>query len=159
MSMSEETVKTLQTKAASDPIAAAVFHVMAYRQRNRHNMTTRGLYYKLRKEGYKYQEKDLIPLFKMLADLGLATLDMNHRGKVEAIRGFKTPIQKIGEAASKAKPTLVQVPKLVAAPIRAKESIKASITLYVNDKAIEVNLPEKMTKEDLISIVSRFYGV
>lgn len=156
--MSEETVKVLQTKAESDPVAAAVFHVMAYRQRNRHNMTTRGLYYKLRKEGYKYQEKDLIPLFKMLADLGLATLDMNHRGKVEAIRGFKTPIQKIGEAASKAKarPNLVQVPKITAAPVKA--SIRAEVTLYVNDKRIQVNMPENMTKDDLISIISRFYG-
>lgn len=170
--MNEEIVKTLRTKAKDDPIASAMFHVMAYRQRNRHNMTTRGLYYKLRKEGFKYQEKDLVPLFRLLADLGLAKLDVNHRGKVEAIKDFKTPIQKIGEAACTAvgspepltaltnRPTLVSVPKVQAAPIvKVNAAIRAAITLYVNEKPVQINLPEKLSKDELLSILGRFYGV
>ena len=41
MLISEDTVKKLQTKVDSDPVAKAVFQVMAQRERNRHNMTTR----------------------------------------------------------------------------------------------------------------------
>lgn len=170
MLISEDTVNKLQSRVANDPIYKAVFNVMAQRERNRHNMTTRGLYYKLRKEGHKFQEKDLVPIFRLIAELGLATLDINTRGRVEAIRGFKAPIQKIGEMAcgtvsvSRPKansPTLMSVPKVeaVAANSKTKQTMKAALTLYVNNKPIEINLPENMTKEDLISIIGRFYGV
>ena len=84
------------------------------------------------------------------------------------MRSFKAPIQKIGEMAcgrvsvqppKAGRPTLMAVPKIEAAAPKTKEAVKAALTLYVNDKPVEINLPEKMTKEDIISIVSKFYGV
>lgn len=163
MQMKEETVKALSEAVKTDPIFSAVATVLAKRQRNRHNLTTRGLYYKMRKEGFQYQEKEYIPTMKLLGELGLAEVHLDSKGRVDSIRKFKVPLQAIGAVAKGEKPTLVKVAKIEAAPVAKKEAkarlVKdpsTTITVSFNGKPIQVTMPSSITKEEFIVILTKF---
>lgn len=158
MQMKEEVATTLTQEAEKNPVFNAVAHVLALRERNRHNLTTRGLYYKMRKEGFSYQEKDYIPIFKLLNDLGLAKAHTDDKGRIEQIREFRMPLKAIGAAACGERPTRVQVLDIQAAPPKPKamESTLTTITVSINNKPIQVTIPKDITKEELLAILTKF---
>lgn len=174
MQVKEEVSTALSEKVKTDPVFNAVAHVWALRERNRHNMTTRGLYYKMRKEGFLYQEKDFEPIFKFISDLGLAKVHSDAKGKVDSIRDFRLPIQAIGQVACGQKPTRVRVANIQAAPglkpvptraiIKEVEPTLApqaslSITVFINGKPIKVNMPKDITRDELLTILTKFEEV
>lgn len=169
MQTKEEVYTILAEKAKTDPIIDAVVTVMALRERNRHNLTLRGLYYKMKKEGFSYQQKDYIPFFQLLGELGLAKVHADASGKVDSVRDFKMPIQDIGAIAKGQRPTRVRVPNIQAAPIRPKKQevvpqglrteLSAVVTVSVNGKPIKITIPHEITKDELISILTRFDAI
>lgn len=164
MQMNEEVKTTLTREAQSNPVFAAVAKVLSKRERNRHNLTTRGLYYKLRKEGFSFQEKELIPVFELLSRLGLAETHTDLKGRVDSIRKFKVPIQAIGAAVTgTGMPTRVRVAKIEAAPVKKAETMlekmvaaPTTVTVHFNKKPIRITIPAEITKEELLTILSRF---
>lgn len=157
-----EAIRELQKDVQVDPLVSAVFHAMALRERNRHNLTTRGLYYKMRKEGFQYQEKDYIPVLNKIASLGLAKPVLGKRGRLEALSSFKMPIRDLGAAAcgqnvEHKRTTIVRVPHVEAAPMKSKASEHPIlIVLYINGKPVEMKLPSTITKEELLTLITRF---
>lgn len=169
MQTKEEVYTILAEKAKSDPVIDAVATVMALRERNRHNLTLRGLYYKMRKEGFSYQQKDYIPFLNLLGELGLAKVHSDNQGRVDSVRDFKLPIQDIGTIAKGGRPTRMKVPNIQAAAPRPKKpetaspavnSLKATtVTVTVNGKPVQITIPNEITKDELLSILTKFQTV
>lgn len=163
MTKINEAIHRLQEASKQDAKLESVFQVLAHRVRNRHNLTTKGLYYKMRKEGFDYSEKEYIPLFKLMAEVGLCQLQKNNKDRVIACREFKLPLKSLGEAVSGLK--TFQAPKTVTEAVEVlvetkkhQVSLKAGImlTLYLHDKLVKVEVPENITKEELIGILYKF---
>lgn len=161
MIKAEEVQVKLEKEYATNPVFKAVADVLKLRERNRHNLTTRGLYYKMRKAGYNYQEKELVPIFTMLSEMGVAKAQANNKGKVESLRHFQMPLQAIGAVASGQKPTRIRVAKIEAAPLvvkpKAVEKAPANtLTVHFNRKPIQLTIPAEITKEELLVILTKF---
>lgn len=177
----DEVIQILRNKVKEDPKASAVFHVLALRERNRYNMTIRGLYYKMRREGFMYQQKEYAPIFRLLSELGLAKIKTGRKGDVQSIEDFKLPLQKLGALAcgenvelngkqppqKRQGPTIVKVPHIEAAPAKSKKTapeakmavipvpLRLNLTMSINNKLVEIRLPEDITPEETVVLMRK----
>ncbi len=177
----EEVVQKLQDKTAEDPKFSAVAHVLAFRKRDRYCMSARGLWLKMRREGFKYKEKEFLPVLEFLASLGLGTPDKDKSGNVVNLRNLRMPIPLLGlaacggeidldkierplpvEAFNNYKPVKV-VPmkkkkevlaiKTPAAPKPSATPLQLTLTLHINDKPISIPVPSTLTPRELGALV------
>lgn len=95
----DEAINRLQNETKENPVLSAVFHVLALRERPRYNLTPDGLYYRMRREGFKYSKRDYTVVFELLQGLGLARLMKDKKGEVEQVKDFRLPLPKLGALA------------------------------------------------------------
>ena len=95
----EQVTQELQKQTKENPVYNAVFHVLALRELPRYNMTPDGLYYRMRREGFGYSKTQLLPVFQLLGDLGLAKVVRDPKGRVEQVKDFRLPIPELGALA------------------------------------------------------------
>lgn len=173
----EEVIQKLQEKTAEDPKFSAVSHVLAFRKRDRYCLSARGLWLKMRREGFKYKESEFIPVLEFLAGLGLGKVETDHKGNVVSLRNLRMPIPLLGAAAcgqeidldkierplpvealkvvsmKKKEPklspkTISQAPKLA-----HKTTLQLTVTLYINQKPIPIPVPPNLTGEEQVRLI------
>jgi hypothetical protein len=97
--MNEQTaIQTLKKEIKSNPAADAVFHLFAARQRARHQVTVRALFYKMSKEGFKFTKSDYAAVLKRVGQLGFGRIEYDRTGNVQALKDIKVTLQSLGEA-------------------------------------------------------------
>lgn len=172
----EDVIQKLQEKTAEDPKFSAFAHVMAFRKRDRYCLSARGVWLKMRREGFKYKESEFIPVLEFLAGLGLGKAETDHKGNVVSLRNLRMPIPLLGaaacgqeidldkierplpvEAIAKQPPKVVPMKKIVntgakAPPVRSKP-LQLTVTLYINQKPIPIPVPPTLTGEEQFRLI------
>lgn len=179
----EQVIERLKEKTAEDPKFSAVAHVLAFRKRDRYCMSARGLWLKMRREGFQYKESEFIPVLEFLAGLGLGKAEVDRRGNVVSLRNLRMPIPLLGAAACGEKIDLdkidkplpveafgqkplkvVPMPKkreIKPAPAKKPEPVRAmpakplqlTVTLYLNQKPIPIAVPATLTGEEQLRLI------
>lgn len=179
MTMSKEEVsKELQSRTKTDPVLNAAFHMLALRDRSRFNLTPEALYYKMKREGFtNYNKADYLVVFKTLAELGLARIVLDERGRVEQVRDFRLPLKQLGALACGQNVPVERMgqllnsgakPKVEPIVISSKPSPRREerqprpyqtagtrliLTVLVNDKPINIPVPRDLTPAELASFL------
>lgn len=157
-------INRLKEEATKNPVANAVFHVFALRQRARHNLTINGLKQKMKLEGFSYSTEQYGEILKLLDSLGIGKVDRDPKGRIRALKGVQTSLQSIGAAAVgtddklknfRPKPKFM---KLVPKPeiLKQAEAQKTEIrlTVLLNDKPIQILIPKNLTAEEIAGLIT-----
>lgn len=166
-----QAIEVLKEEAKKNPVANAVFHVFATRQRTRQVLTVDGLTQRMKAEGFSHKHSDYEPILKLLADLGFGTLQMGRGGRIEGLKDIKKTLQSIGSAACdkpgtiknfapRAKYSQVLVkehaqPK-VEAPVGLAIELGTSLSLSFNGKPLQVTLPKDISSDELTKLIDGF---
>ncbi len=181
-----EVIETLRKKAGVDPVANAVFHMWAVRQRTAPSISIMSLVYRMKKEGFKFHKQQYAELLEFLASVGLGRLERSSKGRVKALKDIRFTLQSIGSAAvsrtgtfshRKNRNRYQELPQRVeqaietvvkASTAAVEEAPKAevtkglvkglSLTFQVNGKPLRVHLPKDFTTEDLHELSFRVLG-
>lgn len=158
-------------QAAKDPVANAVFHVLALRERTRKNITVSGLSLRMSREKYKYSNAEYAQVLKTLAQLGLGVLQTDAKGRPKALREIKISLQSVGRAALndmeateiKAArfrnrygkiinfgPPLPEAPKFPGLTVS-----NVSLRTQVNGKKVIVEFEEEMSGQEIAEMINR----
>lgn len=124
----EQVTQELQKQTKENPVYNAVFHVLALRELPRYNLTPDGLYYRMRREGFKYSRKEYLPVFELLARLGLARLVKTPKGEVEQVKDFRLPLPQLGALACGQPVELDKMQKLLHAGFKPMAESEPNMT-------------------------------
>lgn len=164
----EQIAEALKKQRVNDPVWDAVAHVLAFRQRNRSTLTTKGLWLKMRKEGFNYNEGSYAPVVKFLAGLGIGKLQTTKRGRAVGLKDIRVPLQQIGVTACgpeggdsipaippprKPSPVLKTASKVSKAEYEVKEPLVVSLRMYGH--AVKVVLPHSISAYDTVRIITK----
>lgn len=160
--LDKEVVETLRNEVKTNPVSSDVMHLFALRKRARNTVTLTSLYQRMLKEGYKYRKSDYVHIIRVLAKSGFGKLDVDLKGRVKGLKDISVTLQSIGAIAC----GKVDIPaklrqknkftKLVSKPNVLKERKLQEMLLRfpVNNKIIEIRLPEDVTTKDLVDIIN-----
>ena len=170
----ETIVPALRTEVQTRPIFGDVMALFASRQRARHQVTVRALYYRMAKEGFTYPKHAYATVLERLAALGVGELARDSRGKIRSLKNVRVTLQSLGNAVLQGDNTLrvykkrnryQKLPATVT-PLRRPTPVLPSIatkppvlgltriTLAINDKSIGVDLPSNLTTAELAAFLS-----
>lgn len=156
---------------AKDPVANAVLHVLALRQRTRKEITVSGLSLRMGRENYKYTRAQLAQVLKSLASLGLGVLHTDAKGRPKALKDIKISLQSVGRAAlndmdavdmKSARfrnrygklidlgPPKVEAPKFVGLTVS-----NVSLRTQVNGKRVIVEFEDEMSGQEIAEMINR----
>lgn len=158
----QNVAEALNKERQGNPVWDAVAHVLAFRQRNRSTLTTKGLWLKMRKEGFTYNEREYQPVVKFLADLGLGKLQVTRRGRPTGLKDIRMPLQQIGVAAcggdaggpdKTKKPSPVLKTASRTGSNEVKEPLVINMRMYGH--AVKVVLPHSISAYDTVRIITK----
>lgn len=161
--LDKEVIETLRNEVKTNPVSSDVLHLFALRKRARNTVTLSSLYQRMLKEGYKYQKSDYVHIIRVLAKTGFGKLDIDAKGRVKGLKDISVTLQSIGAiACGKADSpnrlkhknkftTLVNKPNV----LKQHNLHEMLLKFPVNNKIIEIRLPEDVTTKDLIDIINR----
>lgn len=167
-----EMIEKLRNEANTNPAAKAIFILWGMRERARHNVTIHSLSQTMNREGFTFPKTTYEAFLRFLSTLGLGTLQTNSKGRVVALTGIKTALQSIGKVASgqgnifkatKRKNRFQHVTTEVvdrrapqALPQRATVESKIVLTVLINGKPINFQVPPDLTGEEVATLLNRF---
>lgn len=165
-----EAISLLRNEAANNPVARDVFHMFAQRERTRHQVTVEALSQRMKAEGFMHSDDQYRGVLKLLGGLGFGKVETNAKGRVIALKDVKTTLQSIGAAALKQEKKLESFTQanryqaLVAtaellkkAPTgQTKSGLPVSITVVINEKAVNFRVPKELNANEIADLVLRF---
>ena len=164
-------IENLKKEAKDNPVANAVFHAWAVRERTRHHITLEALTAKMHKEGYPFKPAEYAALLDRLAKLGFGKLEYSN-GRVKALSGVKTTLQSIGAAAlgerfqleDKAQKhrfhalaTRSEAFKVVRQEVE-KKPVEVKLVVDIGGKPIEIPIPTDMRSDDIAKLIAKLRG-
>lgn len=179
-------IEKLKQAAKINPVANAVFHVFASRERARNQVTVASLAKRMAAEGFNYPAAEYPPVLELLASLGFGHLVKNKAGQAVALKDVKVTLQSIGLAACGQAPKLQgfqprrrfgklrSVPRPAAQPrvlpvkeaarpitvIRRRTGNPPLVLTFVvpeTGKAINISIPDDWGKEDVAELVGKLH--
>lgn len=171
--MNQSTVlSSLQEIARSSEAANAVFHLWAARKRARHQVTIHSLAQRMRQEGFNFTPQEYAQVIEKLGKLGLGNVEKDRRGRIRALKGVNLTLQSIGSVAVGGKKSLdkfSQRKSYQELVTKAQESVKAAVahkpvefsvlmTVVVNGKPINLNVPRNLSTEEIANLIERLQG-
>lgn len=171
--ITNDIVNALVKEAESSSVANSVFHVLALRKRARSSISLISLMNKMRQEGFNYRKDDYLPIFRLLAKLGLGELNTGPRGGIKGIKNIKYTLQSIGAIACKQGNTAEDYkprnkfaeiqwnkPKVIKELNKAKEVVKhksnsLNLELDLNGTLIHIPVPRGLTTNQIAQLVDR----
>lgn len=167
-----EVITKLKDRASKDPAANAVFHVWAFRERARNQVTLNSLEQTMKAEGFTFDTRQYSSLLEYMASLGIGKVDRDFKGRLRALKEVKTTLQSIGQAAVGQKLNLelikqrnkfVELEAKTEGLIAAVEMVKdlkvqfpVSLTVVVEGKPVNFRLPPNLTSEEIARLVKMF---
>lgn len=162
----KEMIEKLKAEQSHNKVASAVFHMFAMRQRSRHQITTRSLYYAMRGEGYKFSPSDYSQVLKFLATIGVGELEVDRKGRVKALKNVKVTLKSLGEAACGTEVSLdvqykrnkfnnIVVPPSATKPVTtdiptpSRPVLGVAVRLNFRDKQLTIPMSAEFTEEDI----------
>ncbi len=167
-------IETLQQEAKDNPVANAVFHAWAVRERTRHNVTVEALTATMHKEKYNFTPSQIVPVLDKLSKLGFGKLETVN-GKVKALSGVTTTLQSIGAAAlgeemklkSKAQKhrfhamaARSETLRVIKEDVRIANALKPTIkvVIEIEGRPIEIPIPADMRSDDITALIKKLRG-
>lgn len=165
-----EIVDSLKKEATVNPVANAVFHVFATRERARSVLTLQALQRRMKREQFTYPVSKYAELLKLMSSLGLGKLDIDPKGRIRSLKEIKASLQSIGMAActdSKELKSNKQRARFITMPVRppkqspiqaVAEYIKKDIGVvaYINGKALTFQIPKELDPKDVMDLIQLF---
>lgn len=179
-----EIVDRLRAEAAKDRTFNDICHVFSLRERARGQVTIAALQLTLIKEGFTHDKEEIRRVFKLMAGLGLGTLDLAPNKIIRGLKDIKVSLQSIGMSAldpaeqlekfnqpvkyldlpvpkpkSKPLPQAAQkAPKVETSkpPVQTRR-YKASIKITIDGKDLEFDLPKQVSMLELTFLLNGGY--
>lgn len=152
--------ETIQKEAESNKVFRDVAHVFAQRDRARTVVTLSSLHQTMKKRGYHYDKKDLVPVLTKLASAGIGKLDIDFKGKVRALKDIKVKLQSVGAVAEGGEELAnfrqknqfkeITMPEMK----RSEQGPKLVLTALINGKALNIAVPGDFNTADIATLVS-----
>lgn len=154
----------------------ATLHMFAARERARADVTIGSLAQRMKREGFNFNTNEYDQVLRFLAELGFGTLEYDKRGKVKALREISVSLQSIGRVAlGQDKKLLKFNPRnkfehldggSVPNPIKDSDldkvwntapviGTKFTLSFHINDKVINLDIPDTLTSTELSALVSK----
>ncbi len=169
----ETAIDSLKKEAAGNPVASAVFHMFAARERARQTVTVGALDQRMKSEGFEFDREEYVKILKLLANMGLGKIEVNSKGRVTALKDVKMTLQSIGMAAIGEKMNLAALKQRnrfsqlegraeslaeTANVIKPRDGsagagFPVSITVVVNGKPVNLRVPKEFNQKDIADLV------
>jgi hypothetical protein len=186
--MTEVQIERLTTEAKSNPVWNAVAHVFALRERARSQVTIQALMQKMREEGFNWDRKDYEQVLRLLASVGVGRLVSDSKGRPLALVDIKLTLQSIGKVAAGGSTEVQGFRRKsrfgrLAGPMVRRKRRKARatktvevrrptrqprpyqtpaprliLTVIVNDKPVNIPVPNDFAPEDVAKLISDLQG-
>lgn len=166
----EQKIQRLREEAKKNPVASAVFHSFAMRQRARVDINLNTLVSKMQHEGFKFEKGDYIPVIKLLAELGFGTLKTGYNGRVLGLSDIRTTLQSIGKAACgdeaelegfkprnkfASLPVVRQAARTEVVVNKEPELVKPlTVSMTIKGKPITLSLPPDLEPQEIAAIIA-----
>lgn len=153
-----ETAEKLRGEAQRNPAFSSVCQVFGLRERSRKEITLKTLLVTMHQKGFNYDRGECARVLRFLSTIGIGTLDMDHRGRLRALKDITVALPTIAEIALSNREAAKSV---VLTKPHAKPVIRipmASISLTVSGKTATIELPEDLATKYFVSIMSQKGG-
>lgn len=166
-------IETLKVEAKNNPTTDAVLHVWALRRRARQTVTLGALKQRMKAEGFNYDSAKYAEVLSLMAKLGFGRLVTDPKGRVRALTDVKVTLQSIGAAVCgsgqrlsdykrrnrfrnlPATPVASEPPKALPT-IRPLTAPQVSLSINLNGKLVNIQVPSNMSAEEVAALVCRF---
>lgn len=171
MTDNNKIVETLRTETETNKAAAAMFYVFALRERSAFTITVNSLMIAMKAEKFLYPREDYVKVLKLMANLGLGTLLVTSRGRVRALTGIGVTLKSLGTSVTgkgpielksyKQRHKFEEVQDKTNKRQHKLEVIQNALklTMYINNKAISVDLPNGLTRAEMLSVITNITGI
>ncbi len=166
----KEAIDKLKKEATTNPTMSAVLHVFALRKRARNRITVEVLGKAMRVEGFLFGREQYQAVLQKLAEAGFGQLKKDHKGQIRALENISVTFKSLGEAVCnphgapikgfRPRTRFVKVAKqpeqrtLMATP-HPTLGVKVTLTFLINNKAINVTVPDSFTADEIGTLVDR----
>lgn len=161
----EQMVEALRNKAKEDKVANAIFHMFALRDRSRSDVTIVGLSQAMKHEGFNFKRDEYQKFLRFLSSIGIGQLMQDSKNKVKGIKDIHLTLESIGRAAIGKEIANLDafVPRkkfneLIIIPKENKTEVKVGVSMSVNGRSYNIDLPEDLTNTEIASVLETIRG-
>lgn len=170
-------VEAMKREAESNPASKVALKSFCQRKRPRSTLTLVGLEHRLQAEGYDFPKSDYVSLLTALANVGFGELTRDHKGNISGLKSIKKTFESLGDAVTKegAPPELVSfklrpkftrvaykkqyaaplAPKPQVLTVEAPRGLTVNLEVSINGKSVHIPVPNELTNEDIMTLISR----